>query len=251
MLLTGLVCKKPQRETVMFRKKIKNTLRRSTTDDSSLCATQEAFVDHLKRSFNIAIMPAVVLTGGRISVGKRRSAAAATTSRRRMPASKLRSTRSRARRGGLNGSSKRKSRSLAVSVPAPATASSAERAALANLATRLQRGQFTAWRSANYPAPAASEAALAAAKSGAPATARDLTTGTTATAVPVSGSGATRRSRTRRRRGGKQLKGGILPALIPIIAAAIGAIPGIAGTAVGIASLKEQQRQFDKMYNHK
>ena len=196
-------------------------------------------------------MPAVVLTGGRISVGKRRSAAAATTSRRRMPASKLRSTRGRARRGGLNGSSsKRKSRSLAVSVPAPATASSAERAALANLATRLQRGQFTAWRSANYPAPAASEAALAAAKSGAPATARDLTTGTTATAVPVSGSGATRRSRTRRR-GGKQLKGGILPALIPIIAAAIGAIPGIAGTAVGIASLKEQQRQFDKMYNHK
>ena len=193
-------------------------------------------------------MPAVVLTGGRISVGKRRSAAAATTSRRRMPASKLRSTRGRARRGGLNGSSKRKSRSLAVSVPAPATASSAERAALANLATRLQRGQFTAWRSANYPAPAASEAALAAAKSGAPATARDLTTGTTATAVPVSGSGATRRSRTRRR-GGKQLKGGILPALIPIIAAAIGAIPGIAGTAVGIASLKEQQRQFDKMYN--
>ena len=224
-------------------------MRRSTTDDSSLCATQEAFVDHLKRSFNIAIMPAVVLTGGRISVGKRRSAAA-TTSRRRMPASKLRSTRGRARRGGLNGSSsKRKSRSLAVSVPAPATASSAERAALANLATRLQRGQFTAWRSANYPAPAASEAALAAAKSGAPATARDLTTGTTATAVPVSGSGATRR--TRRRRGGKQLKGGILPALIPIIAAAIGAIPGIAGTAVGIASLKEQQRQFDKMYNHK
>ena len=195
-------------------------------------------------------MPAVVLTGGRISVGKRRSAAAATTSRRRMPASKLRSTRSRARRGGLNGSSRRKSRSLAVSVPAPATASSAERAALANLATRLQRGQFTAWRSANYPAPAASEAALAAAKSGAPATARDLTTGTTATAVPVSGSGATRRTR-RRRRGGKQLKGGILPALIPIIAAAIGAIPGIAGTAVGIASLKEQQRQFDKMYNHK
>ena len=234
----------------MFRKKNKNTLRRSTTDDSSLCATQEAFVDHLKRSFNIAIMPAVVLTGGRISVGKRRSAAA-TTSRRRMPASKLRSTRGRARRGGLNGSSsKRKSRSLAVSVPAPATASSAERAALANLATRLQRGQFTAWRSANYPAPAASEAALAAAKSGAPATARDLTTGTTATAVPVSGSGATRRTR-RRRRGGKQLKGGILPALIPIIAAAIGAIPGIAGTAVGIASLKEQQRQFDKMYNHK
>lgn len=202
------------------------------------------------RSFNIAIMPAVVLTGGRVSVGKRRSAT--TASRRRMPASKLRSTRGRARRGRLNGSSsKRKSRSLPVSVPAPATASSAERAALANLATRLQRGQFTAWRSANYPAPAASEAALAAAKSGAPATAKDLTTGTTATAVPVSGSGASRRSRTRRRRGGKQLKGGILPALIPIIAAAIGAIPGIAGTAVGIASLKEQQRQFDKMYNHK
>lgn len=246
MLWTGLVCKKPQRETVMFRKKkIKNTLRRSTTDDSSLCATQEAFVDHLKRSFNFAIMPAVVLTGGRVTAGKRRSSA----SRRRMPASKLRSTRGRARRA-LNGS-KRKSRLPSVTVPSPATASAAERAALANLATRLQRGQFTAWRSANYPAPAASEAALAAAKSGAPATAKDLTTGTTATAVPVSGSGATRRSRTSRRRGGKQLKGGILPALIPIIAAAIGAIPGIAGTAVGIASLKEQQRQFDKMYNHK
>lgn len=196
------------------------------------------------RSFNFAIMPAVVLTGGRVAAGKRRSSAA---SRRRMPASKLRSTRGRARRA-LNGS-KRKGRLPSVAVPSPATASAAERAALANLATRLQRGQFTAWRSANYPAPAASEAALAAAKSGAPATARDLTTGTTATAVPVSGSGATRR--TRRRRGGKQLKGGILPALIPIIAAAIGAIPGIAGTAVGIASLKEQQRQFDKMYNHK
>lgn len=197
------------------------------------------------RSFNFAIMPAVVLTGGRVAAGKRRSSAA---SRRRMPASKLRSTRGRARRA-LNGS-KRKSRLPSVTVPSPATASAAERAALANLATRLQRGQFTAWRSANYPAPAASEAALAAAKSGAPATAKDLTTGTTATAVPVSGSGASRRSRTRRR-GGKQLKGGILPALIPIIAAAIGAIPGIAGTAVGIASLKEQQRQFDKMYNHK
>ncbi|ANA50317.1 pX protein [Fowl adenovirus 8b] len=195
-------------------------------------------------------MPAVVLTGGRVAAGKRRSSAAATTSRRRMPASKLRSTRGRARRGALNGSSKRKGRLPSVAVPSPATASAAERAALANLATRLQRGQFTAWRSANYPAPAASEAALAAAKSGAPATAKDLTTGTTATAVPVSGSGASRRSRTRRR-GGKQLKGGILPALIPIIAAAIGAIPGIAGTAVGIASLKEQQRQFDKMYNHK
>ena len=41
-----------------------------------------------------------------------------------------------------------------------------------------------------------------------------------------------------------------MPALIPIIAAAIGAIPGIAGTAVGIASLNEQKRQFNQMYNN-
>ncbi|ANJ02342.1 X protein [Fowl aviadenovirus D] len=199
-------------------------------------------------------MPAVVLTGGRTARPNRR---ASTASRRRLPASKLRATR-RTRRS-VNGSKKKRSPNVAVAVPSPTTASAAERAALQNLATRLQRGQFTAWRSANYPAPAASEAALAAAQSGAPATARDMTTGTTATAVPVSGAGiacSTRRRRNgvsggRTRRRGKQLKGGILPALIPIIAAAIGAIPGIAGTAVGIASLKEQQRQFNKMYNQK
>ncbi|AGK27136.1 pX [Baboon adenovirus 3] len=50
------------------------------------------------------------------------------------------------------------------------------------------------------------------------------------------------RGRTRRRRGmagsgrrralRRRMKGGILPALIPIIAAAIGAIPGIASVAV-------------------
>ncbi|AAN62513.1 L2 pX 5.2 kDa protein [Human adenovirus 55] len=39
--------------------------------------------------------------------------------------------------------------------------------------------------------------------------------------------------RYRRRRAiRKQLRGGFLPALIPIIAAAIGAIPGIASVAV-------------------
>ncbi|QJP03677.1 pX [Aviadenovirus cerasi] len=201
-------------------------------------------------------MPAVVLTGGRV-VGKRRAASSSSRRRSRVSFSKFRCGGSRSRRGASSGSSKRSRTSSSVTVPSPATASPSERAALQNLAQRLQRGQFTAWRSANYPSPAASEAALAAASSGAPATARDLTTGTTATAVPVSGSGGVRRRRRhggsgsrRSRRRGKQLKGGILPALIPIIAAAIGAIPGIAGTAVGIASLKEQQRQFNKMYNN-
>ena len=193
-------------------------------------------------------MPAVVLTGGR-SASRRRSS----VSRRKLTVPKLR-TRRRSRRGASS-ASKRKTSPL-VTVPSPATASPSERAALQNLAQRLQRGHYTAWRSANYPPPAASEAALAAASSGEPATARDLTTGTTAVAVPLSGSGSVRRRRTSvtgsgTRRSRKQLKGGILPALIPIIAAAIGAIPGIAGTAVGIASLKEQQRQFNKMYNQK
>lgn len=40
-----------------------------------------------------------------------------------------------------------------------------------------------------------------------------------------------RRSRRGRRRG-RRLRGGFLPALVPIIAAAIGAIPGIAGVAI-------------------
>lgn len=51
--------------------------------------------------------------------------------------------------------------------------------------------------------------------------------------------GRSRRRRTlggsglrRRRAVHRRLKGGILPALIPIIAAAIGAIPGIASVAV-------------------
>ncbi|UYD40944.1 core protein precursor pX [Fowl aviadenovirus 2] len=163
-------------------------------------------------------MPAVVLTGGRTARANRR---ASTASRRRLPASKLRATR-RTRRS-VNGSKKKRSPNVAVAVPSPTTASAAERAALQNLATRLQRGQFTAWRSANYPAPAASEAALAAAQSGAPATARDMTTGTTATAVPVSGAGiacSTRRRRNgvsggRTRRRGKQLKGEFYPLSYP------------------------------------
>ena len=195
-------------------------------------------------------MPAVVLTGGR-SASRRRSS----VSRRKLTVPKLR-TKRRNRRGASSASKKKTS--PLVTVPSPATASPSERAALQNLAQRLQRGHYTAWRSANYPPPAASEAALAAASSGEPVTARDLTTGTTAVAVPFSGSGSVRRRRSRTgvtgsgtRRSRKHLKGGILPALIPIIAAAIGAIPGIAGTAVGIASLKEQQRQFNKMYNQK
>nr|APD78434.1 pX [Simian adenovirus 13] len=44
------------------------------------------------------------------------------------------------------------------------------------------------------------------------------------------GSGLSRHRRRRAVRG--RMKGGILPALIPIIAAAIGAIPGIASVAV-------------------
>lgn len=150
--------------------------------------------------------------------------------------------RKRARKG-VSGVS-----SLSIS-GGPNTASASERAALQNLAQRLQRGNFTAWRSAD-PSVAAAEAAKAAASTGSQAIVRDLTTGTVAEAEPLSGNGLRRRLGVGRRR--RTMRGGFLPALIPIIAAAIGAIPGIAGTAVGIASLKEQQRQFNKMYgNHK
>nr|WJJ54613.1 MAG: pX protein [Otus scops adenovirus] len=170
-------------------------------------------------------MPSVLLTGGRARRG---------SSRRRIRLPKLPRAPRRRR--------------APVVLPTTATASASERAALQNLAQRLQRGNFNSWRSANTSAsPAAKEAAQLAAVTGAPATATDLVTGTTARAVPLTGSG-----RRRKRVGSKRtLKGGILPALIPIIAAAIGAIPGIAGTAVGIASLKEQQRQFNKMYGNK
>lgn len=52
----------------------------------------------------------------------------------------------------------------------------------------------------------------------------------------LNGTGLRRRKRSscckRRRRG---MRGGILPALIPIIAAAIGAVPGIASVAVQAA----------------
>lgn len=41
-----------------------------------------------------------------------------------------------------------------------------------------------------------------------------------------------KRSRRGRRRRGRRIRGGFLPALVPIIAAAIGAIPGIAGVAI-------------------
>ncbi|APY28352.1 pX core protein precursor [Psittacine aviadenovirus B] len=136
-------------------------------------------------------------------------------------------------------------------IPTTATATASERAALQSLAQRLQRGSFAAWRSANYGSPAAQEAARLAAQTGAPATATDLVTGTTVSATPLGGTGSRRRRRktsTRTRRPRSHLRGGFLPALIPIIAAAIGAIPGIAGTAVGIASLKEQQRQFNRLY---
>ncbi|AWO77106.1 pX [Tree shrew adenovirus 1] len=55
--------------------------------------------------------------------------------------------------------------------------------------------------------------------------------------IPVST--ATRRRRRGRLSGGRvsrrRLKGGFLPALIPIIAAAVGAIPGIASVAVQAA----------------
>ncbi|ADM53799.1 pX [Turkey adenovirus 1] len=185
-------------------------------------------------------MPAVVLTGGRV----RRSAGKARSRRRKVRVPKA------GRRG-------RASKRSPVLVPSTSTATPAERAALQNLATRLARGQYASWRPAEYTSPAVQEAAKAAASSGSSATARDTSTGTTAQAVPLTGGarGLRRRlagcaSSSKGRRGRRSLKGGFLPALIPIIAAAIGAIPGIAGTAVGIASLQEQKRQFNKMYGN-
>lgn len=175
-------------------------------------------------------MPSVVLTGGRA---------------RRVQAK-------RRRRVGVKipRLPKTKRTRPVVAIKSPGTATASERAALQNLAQRLQRGNFSHWRSANSnTSPAASTAAQVAANSGAPATATDLITGTTASATPISGSGRRRRRATYRKRRG--LKGGFFPGLIPLIAAAIGAIPGIAGTAVGIASLKEQQRQFNKLYGNK
>lgn len=170
-------------------------------------------------------MPSVVLTGGRA---------------RRVPAK-------RRRRVGVKIPRLPKSRRTrpVVAIKSPGTATASERAALQNLAQRLQRGNFTHWRSANTnSSPATNTAAQSAATSGQPTTAIDLITGTTASATPISGTGRRRRRTAYRKRRG--LKGGFFPALIPLIAAAIGAIPGIAGTAVGIASLKEQQRQFNE-----
>nr|WGL40803.1 major core protein [Tawny frogmouth aviadenovirus A] len=185
-------------------------------------------------------MPNLVLTGGRA----RRSASRRTSSRRRPAALRLpklpRGARGRRRRAAAS-----------VSVPSVATASASEREALRNLAQRLQRGNYAGWRTADTPTAAASEAARTAAATGQPAVAMDLQTGSVSQAVPLSGSG--RRRRTTTSSGGrkrKSLRGGFLPALIPIIAAAIGAIPGIAGTAVAVANLKEQQRQFNKMYEN-
>ncbi|AGX93339.1 pX [turkey adenovirus 5] len=176
-------------------------------------------------------MPSVLLTGGRTARGKKRA------SRRRVKVPKL--PRGARRKRGL-------SSAVATTVQ---TATASERAALTNLARRLQRGNYATWRPADYTSPAVSEAAKAAVSTGSAASAQDLNTGTLARAVPLTGSGTRRRRKPATRR--RPLKGGFLPALIPIIAAAIGAIPGIAGTAVGIANLKEQQRQFDKMYGNK
>lgn len=57
--------------------------------------------------------------------------------------------------------------------------------------------------------------------------------------VPVrtklSGTGRRRPRLVRRMRCGQRLKGGFLPALIPLIAAAIGAVPGIASVALQAA----------------
>lgn len=189
-------------------------------------------------------MAAVLLTGGRsrrrrTSGSTRRFPSASTRRRRRRVSAvtvpKIRS-RTRRRRGAAAALS-------AASSSTAGLASASERAALQNLATRLQRGNFTAWRSAD-PSVAATEAARAAASTGNTALVEDLSTGITAEATPLTGTG--RRRRVSRR----SLKGGFLPALIPIIAAAIGAIPGIAGTAVGIANLQEQKRQFNKMYGN-
>lgn len=133
-----------------------------------------------------------------------------------------------------------------VSVKNPSGTAESERAALQSLAQRFQRGNFSNWRSAVTEA-----AAKTAAVTGSPASATNLATGQTAHAVPIAGAGinSSRRRRARvirRSTRNRSMKGGFLPALIPIIAAAIGAIPGIAGTAVGIANLKEQQRQYNE-----
>ncbi|WEM05568.1 pX-t141aa [Fowl aviadenovirus 4] len=141
-------------------------------------------------------MPAVLLTGGRAASKRKFS-----TKQRRKKAVSVPKIRSRS--GKRSGVRKRSS----ISVPVSGTASASERAALQNLAQRLQRGNY---------------------------------------AVPLTGTGRRRRTGARR-----SMRGGFFPALIPLIAAAIGAIPGIAGTAVGIASLKEQQRQFNKLYGNK
>lgn len=183
-------------------------------------------------------MPSVVLTGGRARrVAAKRRRRVGTINLPRLPRS-----------------SSKRSRPV-VTVRSPVTASAAERAALQTLAHRLQRGNFSQWRSATTPVQKA--AAELAANTGSAATATDLSTGTTVRATPLSGTGR-RVKRTNRKRAKRTMRGGFLPALIPIIAAAIGAIPGIAGTAVGIANLKEQQRQFNeqqkqfnKMYGNK
>lgn len=161
-------------------------------------------------------MPSVVLTGGRAK--RRRSSVIKLP---RLP--------------------KRK-RTKYVTVQNPTGNAEAERAALRTLAQRFQRGSYGGLKTT------VNEAARAAAAIGAPVTATNVMTGQSAHAVPLSG-GAKKRKRTARSRStkrAKRLRGGFFPALIPLIAAAIGAIPGIAGTAVGIANLKEQQRQYNE-----
>lgn len=175
-------------------------------------------------------MPSVVLTGGRA---------------RRVAAKRRRRTGIKVPRLPKT----KRTRPIVATIKSPGTATASERAALQSLAQRLQRGSFSHWRSATTPS-VSNVAAQAAAASNSPSTATDLITGATASAVPISGTGRSIRRRRRQASNKKRrgLKGGFLPALIPIIAAAIGAIPGIAGTAVGIASLKEQQRQFNKIH---
>lgn len=169
-------------------------------------------------------MPAVVLTGGRSKSKRRRSS---TITLPRLP--------------------KIKKRHRYISIRNPSGNADSERAALQSLANRFQRGNLSGWRSAVTEA-----AAKTAAATGSPVYATNLNTGQSAHAIPISGSGfITNRVRRRVRSRStssrkKSLRGGFLPALIPIIAAAIGAIPGIAGTAVGIANLKEQQRQYNE-----
>ncbi|AIE77220.1 pX [Duck adenovirus 2] len=162
-------------------------------------------------------MPSVVLTGGRAK--RRRSSIIKLP---RLP--------------------KRK-RTKYVTVKNPSGSAEAERAALQTLAQRFQRGSYGGLKST------VNEAARTAAAYGTPVSATNVITGHSAHAVPLTGSGlkkirrSSRKARVSKR---KRLRGGIFPALIPLIAAAIGAIPGIAGTAVGIANLKEQQRQYNE-----